>query len=155
MSKLSSFSEDRKSLKTKKWFWLLISPAVRNFFQLFISRDQEIKKLKMRLSISEQFCNNFELMIPSHRCTVVGNPGGSVLGFFWQILLRGVLGVVRKSGVVVFYCIFMWKFLKIFIGGTWGAPPPPPPPPVCIYVPSPLSIFIDYILMFSNNIPKS
>jgi hypothetical protein len=33
-----------------------------------------------------------------HRCTVVGNPGGGVLGFFWQILLRGVLGVVRKSG---------------------------------------------------------
>ncbi len=33
-------------------------------------------------------------------CTVVGNPGGGggVLGFFGRILLRGVLGVVRKSG---------------------------------------------------------
>jgi hypothetical protein len=34
----------------------------------------------------------------NHRCTVVGNSGGGPLGFFWQILLRGVLGVVRKSG---------------------------------------------------------
>ncbi len=48
-----------------------------------------------------------------HRCTVVGNPG-RVLGFFWQILLRGVLGVVRKSGGggVLFYYIIMWKFFK-------------------------------------------
>jgi hypothetical protein len=34
-----------------------------------------------------------------HRCTVVGNPGGDPWDF-WQILLRGVLGVVRKLEVV-------------------------------------------------------
>ncbi len=53
---------------------------------------------------------------------------GVVLGVFWQILLRGVLGVVRKSVWVggLLYCIFMWKFSKIFIGGTWGASLSPP-----------------------------
>ncbi len=55
----------------------------------------------------------------NHRCTVAGNPGWGVLGFFWQILLRGVLGVVRKSGggsrFVAFLC---GTFSKIFIGGT-------------------------------------
>ncbi len=67
-----------------------------------------------------------------HRCTVVGNPGG-VLGFFWQILLRGVLRVVRKSGWGSCYIAFLYRsFSKIFIGGTWGAPLPPLPP-VCIY----------------------
>jgi hypothetical protein len=54
----------------------------------------------------------------THRCTVVGNPGGGPSGL-WQILLRGVLGVVRKSvWGGHFYCIFMWKFFKIFIGCT-------------------------------------
>ncbi len=52
--------------------------------------------------------------------------------FFWQILLRGVLGVVRKSVGGHFYCIFMWKFSKICIGGTWGAPLPPLPP--CVHL---------------------
>jgi hypothetical protein len=51
-------------------------------------------------------------------------------------LLRGVLGVVRKSGRessnFVFYCIFMIQFFKVFWGGTWGAPYSPSP--VCIYV---------------------
>jgi hypothetical protein len=37
-----------------------------------------------------------QCMVLNHRCTVVGNPRG-VLGIFWQILLRGVLGVVGKS----------------------------------------------------------
>jgi hypothetical protein len=53
-----------------------------------------------------------------HRCTVVGNPGGWVLGIFWQMLLRGVLGVVRKSGGVVFIAFLCGSFTKIFIGGT-------------------------------------
>jgi hypothetical protein len=55
-----------------------------------------------------------------HRCTVVGNPrGGGVFGDFWQILLRGVLGVCEKiregSGFIAFLC---GSFSKIFIGGT-------------------------------------
>jgi hypothetical protein len=69
-----------------------------------------------------------------HRCTVVGNPGG-VLGVFWQILLRVVLGVVRKSGrwgrgscFIAFLC---GSLLKIFIGVHEV---PPSPHPVCIYV---------------------
>ena len=53
---------------------------------------------------------------------------GGVLGFFWQILLRGVLGVVRKLGGVVFYCIFMWKFFKNLYRGNIRCTPP-----VCIY----------------------
>ena len=35
-------------------------------------------------------------LLNRHRCTVVGNPGGVGPCFFWQILLRGVLGVMRK-----------------------------------------------------------
>jgi hypothetical protein len=54
----------------------------------------------------------------------------------FQILLRGVLGVVRKSGrgssIFVFYCIFMIQFFKVYWKGTWGVPLLPPPP-VCIY----------------------
>jgi hypothetical protein len=38
----------------------------------------------------------------SHRCTVVGNPGGDPWGF-GQILLRRVLGVFRKSKGVSFF----------------------------------------------------
>ena len=38
----------------------------------------------------------------------------------FQILLRGVLGVVRKSGwgssIFVFYCIFMIQFFEVFEG---------------------------------------
>ncbi len=68
-----------------------------------------------------------------HRCTVVGNPGG-ILGVFWQILLRGVLGVVRISGGgVVFYCIFMWKFFKNLYRGYMRCPPLPPGPP-CVHL---------------------
>ncbi len=54
---------------------------------------------------------------------------------FWQIILRGVLGVVRKlGGGVVFYCIFMWKFFKNRYRGYMRCPSPPfvhlcPPPP--------------------------
>ena len=107
----------------------------------------------MRLSISEQFCNNFELMIPSHRCTVVGNPGGVSLVFLANSFDGGTWGCEKIRGGVVFYCIFMWKFFKNLYREYMRCPPPLPP--VCIYVPSPLSIFIDYILMFSNNIPKS
>jgi hypothetical protein len=63
-----------------------------------------------------------------HWCTVVGNPGGAGSWVFWQILLRGVLGIVRKSvgGGVVFISFLCGSFQKIFIGGTWGAPPPAP-----------------------------
>ncbi len=43
----------------------------------------------------------------------------------FQILLRGVLGVVRKSGrgssIFVFYCILMIQFFEVFRGGTLGA----------------------------------
>ena len=48
----------------------------------------------------------------NHRCTVVGNPGGGPW-VFWQILLRGVLGVVRKSvGEVVFIAFLCGSFQK-------------------------------------------
>ncbi len=53
-----------------------------------------------------------------HRYTVVENPGEGVLGFFWQILLRGVIGVVRKSGGSCFIGSLCGSFSKIFIGGT-------------------------------------
>ena len=42
-----------------------------------------------------------------HRWTVIGNPGGGPRGL-GQFILRGVLGVVRKSrgsSSFVFYCI--------------------------------------------------
>ncbi len=56
----------------------------------------------------------------SHRCTVVGNPGvgGGVLGVFWQIFLREVLGVVRKSGGggLCFIAFLFESFSKIFLG---------------------------------------
>jgi hypothetical protein len=57
-----------------------------------------------------------------------------VLGFFWQILLRGVLGFVRKSGGSCFIAFLCGSFSKIFIG-VHEVPPlsPSPPPPVCIY----------------------
>jgi hypothetical protein len=42
---------------------------------------------------------------------------------------------VRKSGGVVFYCIFMWKFFKNLYRGYMRCPPPShlSPTPVCIY----------------------
>ena len=44
----------------------------------------------------------------------------------FQILLREVHGVVRKSGrgstISMFYSIFMIQFFKVFWRGTWGAP---------------------------------
>ena len=68
----------------------------------------------------------------SHRCTVVGNPGRGVLGFFWQILLRGYLGLwENQRGVGVFYCIFMWKFFKNLYKRYMRCPLPPPP---CVHL---------------------
>ncbi len=70
-----------------------------------------------------------------HTCTVVGNPGG-VIGYFWQIILRGVLGVVRKSvgGGGSFLLHFYVEVFKNLDRGYMRCPPPPsPPPPVCIY----------------------
>ncbi len=59
--------------------------------------------------------------------------GRGVLGFFWQILLRGVLGGCEKirGGRVLlhFYVEVFQKSLK----GYMRCPPPPAPPPVCIY----------------------
>jgi hypothetical protein len=54
----------------------------------------------------------------------------------FQILLRRVLGVVRKSrgwsSILAFYCIFMSKFFEVFWRGTWGASSPfSLPPPLC------------------------
>ena len=59
-----------------------------------------------------------------HRCTVVGKPGGVSLG------LRGVLGVVRKSGgcLIAFLCGSFTKSLQ----GVHEVPTSPSP--VCIYV---------------------
>jgi hypothetical protein len=56
---------------------------------------------------------------------------------YFDILLRGILGVVKKSGsgssIFVFYCIFMIQFF---------APPPSSLlPPVCIY--DTKKVFID------------
>ncbi len=65
----------------------------------------------------------------AHKMEIYG--GGGVLVFFWQILLKGVLGVVRKSGGVVLDCILCGSLSKIFIGVH--EVPPSPPPPVCIY----------------------
>ncbi len=75
--------------------------------------------------------NHLSFETSSHgRCTVVENPGGGVIRVFGKFFWGGTWGWGGR-----FYCIFMWKFLKIFIGGTCGAPPlpPSPPPPVCIY----------------------
>ncbi len=53
--------------------------------------------------------------------------------FLWQILLRGVLGVVRKSGGESCFIAFLCgSFSKIFIGGTLGAPSPPPCVILCV-----------------------
>ncbi len=58
--------------------------------------------------------------------------GGGSLGFLANSFEGGTWGCEKISGGGGgrFYCIFMWKFSKIFIGGTWGAPLLPP---VCIY----------------------
>ena len=59
-----------------------------------------------------------------HRCTVVGNPGGP--WGFGQILLRGVLAVVRKCRRVPFLYFIAFlcdKFLEL----TPSLPLPPPP----------------------------
>jgi hypothetical protein len=67
-----------------------------------------------------------------HRCTVVGNPGGGGTWFFWQILLRGVLGVVRKSvGGKSFLLHFYVEVFKNLYRGYMRCLPSPP---VCIYV---------------------
>ncbi len=55
----------------------------------------------------------------SHRCTVVGNRGGRVLGFFWQILLRGgTWGCMKIKGGSCFIAFLCGSFSKIFIRGT-------------------------------------
>jgi hypothetical protein len=52
----------------------------------------------------------------------------------FQILLSGVLGVVRKyRGSTIFYffyCIFMTKLFEVFWRGKWGAHLIPPAPPL-------------------------
>ncbi len=53
--------------------------------------------------------------------------GGGGPWIFWQILLRGVLGVVRKSVGVVFIAFLCGSFTKSLKGVHEG----PPPPPLC------------------------
>ncbi len=50
----------------------------------------------------------------SHRCTVVGSWG--YLGFLANSFEGGTWGCEKISGGGRFYCIFMWKNLKIFMG---------------------------------------
>jgi hypothetical protein len=54
-------------------------------------------------------------------CTVVGNPRGS--WGFGKILLKGVLGVVKKCSGSLFSCLLH------FYDTTFQILPPPPPPP--------------------------
>ncbi len=70
-----------------------------------------------------------------HRCTVVGSPGGGgYLVFFWQILLRGVLGVVRKSvrGSLLLH-FYVEVFQNLYRGYMRCPHSPLSSPPVCIY----------------------
>ncbi len=60
-----------------------------------------------------------------HRCTVVGNPGG-VLGVFWEILLRGVLGVVRKLEGGSFLLHFYVEVFQNLFRGYMRCPPSTP-----------------------------
>jgi hypothetical protein len=50
----------------------------------------------------------------------------------FQILLRGVLGAVKKSGMGSPYFMFLTNFLKPF-EGVHHMPPPPPSPP-CVHL---------------------
>ena len=52
-----------------------------------------------------------------------------VLGVFWQILLMGVLGVVRKSGGGSFLLHFYVEVFQNLYRGYMRCPLPP----VCIY----------------------
>jgi hypothetical protein len=51
---------------------------------------------------------------------------------FGQILFRGVLGVVRKSRGVHFFCLF--HVLLHFYVTIFGPYPLPPPPPLCAFM---------------------
>ncbi len=64
------------------------------------------------------FIQLFEVLGLLHRCTVVGNPGGGPSVFLANSFEGGTWGCEKIRGGVVFYCIFMRKFFKIFIGGT-------------------------------------
>jgi hypothetical protein len=77
------------------------------------------------------------LIYGNRRCTVVRNPGGSLV-FLANSFEGGTWGCEKiRGGGSCFIAFLCGSFSKIFIGGTWGAPlpplPPPGPPPVCIY----------------------
>ncbi len=76
----------------------------------------------------KQFKSAFQKFYLNHWCTVVGNPGGGgSLGVFGQILLRGVLGVVRKSvGGVSFLLHFDVEVFQNLYRVYMGCPPSPP-----------------------------
>ena len=64
-----------------------------------------------------------------HRCAIVENPGQGV-GCFSKNLGRGSM-ILYKSFTeytrFMFYCIFIWKFLKISWGVLFYTPLLPPP----------------------------
>ncbi len=70
----------------------------------------------MKTLISES--HNTATISALHRCTVVGNPGGVPWVFLVNSFEGGTWGCEKIRGRGRFYCIFMWKFSKIFIGGT-------------------------------------
>ncbi len=70
-----------------------------------IRRIKDSKLLRPKLEIMNSF-------VRTHRCTVVGDPGGGANSFD-----GGTWGCEKIRGGR-FYCIFMWKFSKFFIGGT-------------------------------------
>jgi hypothetical protein len=61
------------------------------------------------------------------------------VGAPWVFLanpFEGVLGVVRKSGGVMFYCIFKWKFFKNLYRGYMRCPLLPSLSPLCASMPT-------------------
>jgi len=76
----------------------------------------------------------------SHRCTVVGNPGGGgVLGVLAKIFLGGYLGLSENLGGSTFFAFFrvlLHFFVKIFVAY--------PPSPLCASM-----IFLQNVYNFS------
>ncbi len=77
----------------------------------------------------------------------------SQMDSYFQILLRGYLGLGENVGggssIFVFYCIFMIQFFQSLLRGYMRCPPPPSPPP-CLHLCSENCIQLLYIFSWRN-----
>ena len=104
----TSFATQRTSSKImwRIWPWMYSTVVKRQDKEVF-DVNSLVKTLGNELQV--RLCEGFD-----HGCTVQ------------NIDAQSCTGVVRKSrrgsSTVVFYCIFMTQFFKVFCGGTWGSP---------------------------------